>query len=277
MTSQHGQHASGNQPGGDPERLKVVGVNVLFMLTLPIIVIAVILVGPPVSEKTGDGSVVAYDSLVEPVSPGEQVYMDTCKVCHGPDAKGIVGLGKPLVNTSYVLDNDDAELFDNIANGRMPDDPANTTGMAMPARGAQGISDEQIHEVIAYIRTLQDPSAPRASMDAWIVERPSPSDAGGEGDGVEVMGRDLFVSACSACHGPNGEGMEGLGKPFTTSQFVKDASDKELLTMIKMGRPVWDAANTTGVDMPPKGGNPAITDEELMDIITYIRSIDTAD
>ena len=272
MTSQQGHSASGDQSGADPERWKVIGVNVLFMITLPIIIIAVIIVGPPVSEDAGVASVVAYDSLVEPMSAGETVYMNTCKVCHGPDAKGIVGLGKPLVNTSYVLDNDDTELFNNIANGRMPDDPANTTGMPMPARGAQGISDEQIMDVIAYIRTLQDPSAPRASMDAWIIERPVTPEGG-----VEIVGRDLFVSACSACHGPNGEGMEGLGKPFTTSQFVKDASDKELMTMIKMGRPVWDAANTTGVDMPPKGGNPAITDDELNDIITYIRSIDTAD
>ncbi len=272
MTSQQGHGGSGVPSGADPERLKVIGVNVLFMITLPIIIIAVIIAGPPVSEKTEDASAVAYESLVEPMSPGEMVYMNTCKVCHGPDAKGIVGLGKPLVNTSYVLDNDDTELFNNIANGRMPDDPANTTGMPMPARGAQGISDEQIMDVIAYIRTLQDPSAPRASMDEWIIERPATPEGGGE-----IVGRDLFVSACSTCHGPNGEGMEGLGKPFTTSQFVKDASDKELLTMIKMGRPVWDAANTTGVDMPPKGGNPAITDDELKDIISYIRSIDTAD
>ncbi len=273
MTNQPGHDASGDQPGTDPERWKAISVNVLFMITLPLIIMAVIIVGPPVSEKTEAASVVAHDAIVEPISPGETVYMNTCKVCHGPDGKGIVGLGKPLVNTSYVLDSDDAELFNNIANGRMPDDPANTTGMPMPARGAQGISDEQIHDVIAYIRTLQDPSAPRTSMEAWIVT----GNAEPEEGEVEIVGRDLFVSACSTCHGPNGEGMEGLGKPFTTSQFVKNASDKELLTMIKMGRPVWDAANTTGVDMPPKGGNPAITDDELRDIITYIRSIDTAD
>jgi disulfide bond formation protein DsbB len=27
------------------------------------------------------------------------------------------------------------------------------------------------------------------------------------------------------------------------------------------------------VDMPPKGGNPALTDQQLLDIVAYIRSI----
>lgn len=57
------------------------------------------------------------------------------------------------------------------------------------------------------------------------------------------------------------------------SEFVSGLSDQELLTFVKMGRPIWDAANTTGIDMPPKGGNPALTDDQLLNIIVYIRSL----
>lgn len=91
--------------------------------------------------------------------------------------------------------------------------------------------------------------------------------------GDPAAGQVQYDSLCIACHGPNGEGMEGLGKPFTTSDFIQTSSDLELLTFIKVGRPVGDPANTTGVDMPPKGGNPALADDEIIDIIAYIRTL----
>ena len=92
-----------------------------------------------------------------------------------------------------------------------------------------------------------------------------------QGDAGE--GKSLYTTACSACHGPNGEGVAGLGKPFTTSEFVKDSSDDDLLTFIKKGRSTGDPANTTGVDMPPKGGNPALSDDDLRDIVAFVRAL----
>ena len=86
-------------------------------------------------------------------------------------------------------------------------------------------------------------------------------------------GKTQFDMVCIACHGPGGVGVEGLGKPFTTSEFLLTVSDQELLDFIKTGRPVGHPDNTTGVDMPPKGGNPAVTDEQLTDIIAYIRTL----
>ncbi|MEZ4768066.1 MAG: cytochrome c [Caldilineales bacterium] len=91
--------------------------------------------------------------------------------------------------------------------------------------------------------------------------------------GDAAKGKELFAGTCAACHGPAGEGVTGLGKPFTTSDFVPSQSDAELLAFLKVGRPTSDPANTTGVDMPPKGGNPALNDEQLMDIIAYIRTL----
>ena len=58
-----------------------------------------------------------------------------------------------------------------------------------------------------------------------------------------------------------------------TSEFISSTSDEDLLTFIKMGRPLWDSANTTGIDMPPKGGNPALNDEDILSIIVYLRTI----
>lgn len=92
-------------------------------------------------------------------------------------------------------------------------------------------------------------------------------------EGDAAAGEPLFQSTCAACHGPDGKGLPNLGKDFTGSEFVTEQSDAELVAFIKEGRPVSDPANTTGVDMPPKGGNPALTDEDLFDIVAYIRTL----
>jgi len=77
----------------------------------------------------------------------------------------------------------------------------------------------------------------------------------------------IYVTNCSACHGAEGKGVENLGKDFTTSAYLAGLSDTELFEFIKVGREVDDPL------MPPKGGNPALSDEDLSAIIVYIRSI----
>ena len=86
-------------------------------------------------------------------------------------------------------------------------------------------------------------------------------------------GKEQYDMICVACHGPGGEGVEGLGKPFTTSEFLLERSDDEMVAFIKAGRPSGDPLNTTGVDMHPKGGNPALTDDQILDIIAYVRTL----
>ena len=53
------------------------------------------------------------------------------------------------------------------------------------------------------------------------------------------------------------------------------ASDEELVEFVKVGRRPSDPLNITGVDMPPKGGSPALSDEDLYDIVAFIRTIHT--
>ena len=91
--------------------------------------------------------------------------------------------------------------------------------------------------------------------------------------GDPAKGQTLFAGTCSACHGPDATGVTGLGKNLTTSAFVAAQTDAQLLAFVKTGRPVDDPANTTGVAMPPRGGNPALTDQDLADIISYVRTL----
>jgi disulfide bond formation protein DsbB len=91
--------------------------------------------------------------------------------------------------------------------------------------------------------------------------------------GNPSKGQELFTATCAACHGPAGEGVQGLGKDVTTSAFIAGETDQELVDFIKVGRDPSDPLNTTGIGMPAKGGNPSLSDEDLLDIVAFIRSI----
>ena len=87
------------------------------------------------------------------------------------------------------------------------------------------------------------------------------------------QGESLYQQTCLACHGPDGKGLPSLGKDLIASEFVDNSSDDELLTYVLEGRAADAPDNTTGVAMPPKGGFEFLTDEDILKIIAYIRSI----
>ncbi len=91
--------------------------------------------------------------------------------------------------------------------------------------------------------------------------------------GDPAAGQELFTKSCTTCHGPTGEGIPGLGKDMTSSDFIAGKTDDDLVEFIKVGRDPGDPLNTTGIAMPSKGGNPALSDEDLYDIVAYIRTI----
>lgn len=91
--------------------------------------------------------------------------------------------------------------------------------------------------------------------------------------GDASAGQTKFAQTCSACHGPTAEGIKGLGKDLTASEFVTGLTDSDLIAFIKVGRGPTDPLNTTGIAMPPKGGNPALNDDDLQNIVAYLRTL----
>jgi hypothetical protein len=62
-----------------------------------------------------------------------------------------------------------------------------------------------------------------------------------------------------------------------TSAFVGSKSDQELVDFLKVGRAPWDADNKTRVQMPPRGGNPTVSDEMLADVVASLRTVWTGE
>jgi mono/diheme cytochrome c family protein len=98
--------------------------------------------------------------------------------------------------------------------------------------------------------------------------------SGGGADTVMVSrGRETYMSVCIACHGANGEAKPGLGKDLRESTFFDGLTDEEAVAFLVQGRGPSDPLNTTGVQMPPKGGNPALGMDDLADIVAFVRSL----
>lgn len=91
-----------------------------------------------------------------------------------------------------------------------------------------------------------------------------------------MAGEGVFHTVCMACHGFNGEGIQGLGKPLVGSEFVNGLSDDELAQFIIVGREATHPLNTTGVAMPARGGNPGLSDQNIHDTVAFIRSMNVA-
>ena len=86
-------------------------------------------------------------------------------------------------------------------------------------------------------------------------------------------GRDLFGMTCITCHGPDGGGIPKLGANLRESKFVAARTDDQLIDFIKHGRQPGEPNSVLGLAMPPKGGNPALSDDNLHDIIAFIRAL----
>lgn len=136
---------------------------------------------------------------------------------------------------------------------------------------------------IPTVTSFSATETPISSADSSVDTAPSSESAVGDtsGSGADydaalvAEGEELFA-LCAACHGADARGLPNLGKDLVTSEFVHSLTDDELLDFIKTGRPMWDPLNTSGIDMPPRGGNPALTDEQITSLIAYIRTLHAA-
>lgn len=91
--------------------------------------------------------------------------------------------------------------------------------------------------------------------------------------GNPVRGKALFEAYGAGAHGTNGEGVTGLGVALSTSQFIADQTDAELVAFLRAGRDPNAPENSSGVLMPPNGGIPNATDQDLYDVVAYLRTL----
>lgn len=222
---------------------------------------------------------------------GRAIFATVCITCHGPDGRGIRGLGRDLTHSLFICEQRDTALSAFIAKGRLVSDPLNLTKVEMPPRGGRpDMTEENVAQVVTFLRGLQDPRrvpvAAATTPNPVVLVPPPPSKddlakalaaAGGDAELAEYIanGARLFAASCTSCHGRDAKGMPNLGKDLTISSFIAERSEDQMLEFLKKGRDPNDPLNTTKVAMPPRGGNPALNDDDLLDIVSFLRSIHT--
>ncbi|GIW81710.1 MAG: hypothetical protein KatS3mg105_3517 [Gemmatales bacterium] len=181
---------------------------------------------------------------------GAALYRMNCAGCHGLDGKG-GAIGVSLRSPTFLAVASDQFLAHTIVNGR-----SNT---AMPAW--RQFSNRELSDLLAFLRSWQPLQSDRETALAYLNRNDA---AATEGDGPEykpspTMGRTLYRSRCTVCHGENGEGK--IGPSLNNQSVLTVVSDEFLVDTIMRGRP--DTA------MPAWR---QLSSEDVADLVSFIRT-----
>lgn len=91
--------------------------------------------------------------------------------------------------------------------------------------------------------------------------------------GNAVRGKKLFAENCMMCHGNRGQGITLVGQDLQTSKLVLSLPAAKLVAFIKHGRSATNPINHRHIAMPPFGGNANLTNQDLYDIVAYLRKL----
>lgn len=83
---------------------------------------------------------------------------------------------------------------------------------------------------------------------------------------VMKTGRALYEQECQRCHQPGGEGVMGANPPLTETEWVLGPKKRLIETVVSSP----DAAG--GFDGNPMPLHPRLTNQEVADVLTYVRN-----
>ena len=134
--------------------------------------------------------------------------------------------------------------------------------------------------VWAEMRKLEDPAlkerlAKAEPLIAWpgksgLAATPATRPLTTDEEASFARGRELYPLICGACHQPHGRGQEGLAPPLVDSEWTTGNEGR----LIRIGlHGVRDALTVKGVtwNLAMPAFAPALSDEQLADLLTFIR------
>ena len=177
------------------------------------------------------------------IERGQVSYELYCALCHGALGQGYVSpKANALTNQDFLISSTDEFLFIGIEQGRTE------TKMSSYGQDYVGpMNDEEINELIAYLRSYQTESS--LSLDeTW------------EAVGDSENGAVLYAAQCAACHGTDLKGNTALS--LNNPVFLRTTSDAFLKYALEKGR--------RGTAMPAFESQ--LSAQEIEDLIVFIRS-----
>ncbi len=84
-----------------------------------------------------------------------------------------------------------------------------------------------------------------------------------------AKGKALYLVSCSACHQPNGQGLEGIAPPLAGTRWPSESEDRlARIVLHGLRGPITVAGKEYNLEMPAMG---FFDDQDIAAILTYIR------
>jgi cytochrome c5 len=133
---------------------------------------------------------------------------------------------------------------------------------AMPPKGGDAsLSDEELTRAVAFMANqagakFKEPAAKPAAQQAAAPAQTAAAPAAGKPDGKKV-----YDTTCTACHSTGVANAPKLGDKAAWAPRIKEGLDE----LVK------DALKGKGA-MPPKGGNPTLSDADVRAAVEFMVS-----
>ena len=212
----------------------------------------------PVEAPASAAPAAAPAAAVASGDIGQATYDKVCFACH---AQGIAGAPKQgdMAAWEARIGKGTDTLYQNAINGF-----TGNAGM-MPAKGGNpSLSDDEVRAAVDYMLAAVgggDSSAaapaPAAAPEAAAEPAPAVADSG--------RGKEVYDSACTVCHAVGAAGAPKLGDTENWGPRLAKGTDKLYHNAINgyMGE--------SGL-MPPKGGRPDFSDDDVKAAVDYMVS-----
>lgn len=135
-----------------------------------------------------------------------------------------------------------------------------------------GIPGNQARAIIKFLQEANNPPLEPLELKTTKIDEVSLEDAVQKGN-IE-KGKKIYDRNCASCHGLYGKGdgpaavsMRPRPRDLTDQEYLKGLSDEDLLKVITYGGP------SVGKSPFMPGWGSTLTKDDIIDIITYIRSL----
>lgn len=136
---------------------------------------------------------------------GERLFMNNCAQCHGSDARGSKGFPN-LTDADWLHGGSTDKIKETLTLGRNGQMPPMAAAVGTPA---------DVKNVANYVLSLS--GSPHDSVRA-------------------ALGKSKFT-ACAACHGADGKGLQALGSPnLTDNIWLHGYGEAAIIAMVNNGK-----------------------------------------
>ncbi|GGG58935.1 cystathionine beta-lyase [Kocuria dechangensis] len=212
------------------------------LAVLVLMVLALLLTGGlyAVATTTNEAKAQTQTYTAQDVEEGQKLFLANCSTCHGMDGAGTPS-GPSLVGVGA------AAVDFQVGTGRMPMQMNGPQAEKKPVQ----FDDEQVQQLAGYVATLgAGPNVPEQEyLDV--------------AEGNAANGAKVFLANCAMCHN-----AAGAGGALTRGKYAPSLMEVE-------EKHIYEAMQTGPQNMPVFN-DANITPEEKRDVITYLKTLETA-